>query len=1356
MNPNSTLFNTKRDSLQDFVREQLIGPVEDSGSGAFEGRFGFDEENGDIVDATPGTIYCSGILFPKKSASKEVDTKEDESGHQIISASSELEGQAQNDVTNQDDDDDDDVDDLTITQRYPNLFGISCCINKQQLTTSDFAIIVSGRHYCKVLGNSILHLFVRVPTLYIGGVNRILSNPIIAQYYRLDGNRLYLTTADKLDYSTITDCLDNLDKDLASQIISSHAKQLNSIPIFSKPIKLSTYRDYVFEAFKKESKSNHDLIKSIMSEVESCEASLHFFRLILPAIQPHGYGFWKAQYFKKRLVLDGMDFSLTGEKRILSHKDFPSQLTVIEIPISDDVPNPKSNQKASLSVSLQLLRDHKSLNRNKVYVKAMVENTSSEFIETDKLYYSIATEGVNIRSFFGVRIEIESENLTQYRSLDTAEEVDKETEQLRYLYRKIDDWGVGHFCSVSWEDKSSDSVRRVWSDFMPFYDIPDVDTIPQRIIKKDGEWITESRLHSPEYLKMQWLSTLSQTSNDDILKGLHRFVDSYSDWINETIVDSDNPDKAKEIKIECEKDRDRMLTNISILSSHADNLLAFRLMNTAMFMQLWQNHPNNQETVRSWNKRNLELTEDFYKGVGENLVPDIPICWRPFQLAFILLNIDGIIQGKDDSWEHRNKIVDLVWFPTGGGKTEAYLGIIALTILYRRLSNKKQPLQGDGTTAIMRYTLRLLTTQQFQRATRLIFALEQIRQWHIYDIGNDSHPISIGLYIGNDSLPNKKSGTGEDSPGLVQEAERWQKGAKDTKIPFVHHTCPWCGSNMSWDNNSKEFRCESTMCAFHDRLPVLLCDDDIYKNVPTLLFGTVDKFAAIARKAAAAKTDDSRRLFKTSDGLTPDLIIQDELHLLQGPLGSADGLFECALDAISTRELTRNGVNISVRPKIISSTATTRNTELQIRALYDRRVNVFPKNGIDYDDSFFAFYKRDPNNAQKYASKRRYFGILPTGRTEMYMQIRLASCLLTHRALFEDAFGSHCDFEDVANYYYSIVSYFGSLRDVGSTDAQFVTEFPKYVRQIFHRVIVPHGMLFNLYANNGSLSSTELTGRLDGPGVIEAFGKVEKDWEKDESLPYYDTVNRKPVPAPTPPDLIMATNMISVGLDVSRLNTMIINSMPRNKAEYIQATSRVARKTPGIVFTIHNPFRARDVSHFERFREFHEKLYYYVEPISITPFSTKTIQLFMPLFFAAFVRHKFDNLADNKDARNLGAPQGGVQPTLVKKEVMKYFQNLLKEYQHPSFPLELKGLFTNESLKEIEKYVDNAIAYWLKKIAASTQKTYGLYYKWDNDNEADSLFVSANAYEEEKCSSPWVIQLSLRIIPPESVVSIID
>ena len=287
---------------------------------------------------------------------------------------------------------------------------------------------------------------------------------------------------------------------------------------------------------------------------------------------------------------------------------------------------------------------------------------------------------------------------------------------------------------------------------------------------------------------------------------------------------------------------------------------------------MWHSQKANQDYLRE----ELEDTsEAFYANQSDDIFSlGQPAAWRPFQLAFILLNLDGIIQRKDDTeWKSRNELVDLVWFPTGGGKTESYLGIIALTILYRRISNAKKKSGGGGTTAIMRYTLRLLATQQFQRATRLIFALEQIRKWGSYSLGKEE--ISIGLFVGNDALPNKLSG----DDGLREEASKWQEG-KYAKIPLGH--CPWCGSELGWDDNKGVFHCKNASCAFGDELPVLLCDELIYKCPPTLLFGTVDKFAMIAHNVDSKKDKDSRRLFSTIDGLTPDLIIQDELHLLQG------------------------------------------------------------------------------------------------------------------------------------------------------------------------------------------------------------------------------------------------------------------------------------------------------------------------------------------------------------------------------------------------------------------------------------------------------------------------------------------
>ena len=382
-----------------------------------------------------------------------------------------------------------------------------------------------------------------------------------------------------------------------------------------------------------------------------------------------------------------------------------------------------------------------------------------------------------------------------------------------------------------------------------------------------------------------------------------------------------------------------------------------------MFMQLWHGRKAPKGDVKEFFTENFEgFSKEFYtEKASPNLFGDEPAAWRPFQLAFILLNIDGISNPGQDNWPERNEVVDLVWFPTGGGKTEAYLGIIAMTIIHRRRVYKEK---GGGTAAIMRYTLRLLTLQQFQRATILIMALELVRRWGIFDLGKE--PIFIGMWVGNDSLPNRLEDLEKEYKGITSKLEsnreRDQKEGKgfdpqrikvQTKIPFA--ACPWCGTSLYQDyvidfkdkRKSKDLfeagrihlNCHEENCSFSSPIipglsngkffgpiPVSLCDEEIYKQPPALLFGTVDKFAQLAHKVSntdSKRHKDSRRLFgkgnfeigKPSSYIPPDLIIQDELHLLLGPLGSAVAVLECGIDQLCTRE-TKEGKKI--RPKIIS------------------------------------------------------------------------------------------------------------------------------------------------------------------------------------------------------------------------------------------------------------------------------------------------------------------------------------------------------------------------------------------------------------------------------------------------------
>lgn len=1326
---NNPFINEKRESLTQFVREQMIGP------GAYGYKFGMDgEEMVDILDVTPGSIYCSGILFPKKTKASE---NTDDSAPESAASDEETNERT---IHHEDLDDDepslyDEEDIKQLTQRFPDSFGISCCIGKHALSNQDFSIHLTGRFYTKIETKNLSKVFVKVEAEDIEGVKALLSvatpvlneegsstNVVLGDYFILKDNRLYPLTIDKKSFGILQGCLNTLER---SYSLSIAGKRGDSIQ--EQGILLSSYKEKVFSTLNSTRSYNVEKCSQTIRMIEEKETLLSYFKDLMPMLSANSYGFWLAHNFDFPLDLSRVSFEMSGSRlTIKPTKDNGLK----DIALYDKHENLIDSKDAKISVWLQLTKDSRDSGNDNTYLKVLVENTSSPFEENEKRYYSIVTEGVNTKAFFGVKIVIQSNFLTPYHLNEDFNSADQEQTRLRFLYRKIEDYGAGHLCSVDWSPKKATCV---WSEFLPMHDSPDVDVVPQEVVKENGLAHTRKLIDNTSFLEFKRLSTLSDENDNRIKDELALFVAAYKSWIDSTIKTSGPGQESlvKEVKEQCLKDYNRLLDNIALLSQ-PKVMLAFRLMNTAMFMQLWHSSESNKQLAREQGDSGDELDEAFYR----NANPEIrrgkgPAAWRPFQLAFILLNLDGIVQNLSDPlWDKRNNLVDLVWFPTGGGKTEAYLGLIAFSILHRRLTNTK----GDGTTAIMRYTLRLLATQQFQRALRLILALEQIRKWNHYKIGTE--PINIGLFVGAGALPNTWEDSARDK-GLKTEGERWNND-QPSKIPFEKKECPWCGSKMRWNEDKKTMTCENAFCAFEEGLPVLLCDELIYATPPTLLFGTVDKFAAIAHKVSKEKKKDSRRIFKLNK-LTPDLIIQDELHLLEGPLGSAVGLFENAVDTLSTRKGS-NGIDI--RPKIISSTATTRNTDLQILALYDRNVNVFPKNGVDFDDSFFAFYKRRKENAEEYDSKRRYIGVLPTGRTSMYTQIRLAACCFTHRALFEAKHHddlSNSEFIKAADYYYTLISYFNSKKDVGNTDAQFSTEFPKYTRQVFHRVLRHKLMLDCFYALNRSFSNCELTGRLNGAEIVNSLGEVQMNWNPENRIPHYNSDGTL-VYGTTPPDLVLATNMISVGIDVSRFNLMIVNSMPRNKSEYIQASSRVARDELGIVFTLHNPYRARDLSHFEKFREFHEKMYYYVDPISITPYSPQAIEKYMPAVLAAIIRHEFPSLATDAEVNNISDSL----KKQIQDRVHAIFFNRMRSIQSNSNPL-LRDLLTDEGLRHIDAFVEKALDEWIERNS--------VIESFDNQRKKP-LYLSLDAYEEEKATTSWSVPYSLRDIAESSVINI--
>ncbi|MBQ2923436.1 MAG: helicase [Bacteroidales bacterium] len=1358
---------TKRNSLELFIKEQIQGP------GACNNQFYCENdpttESGqeEILNTTPGSVYSTAVLFPLR---KEADTNlVSPVGEEVKAIDVD---QDRDSAYNESQDDSvcevleeranrlgsDEEDLYSLSQRFPTTIGLSCCLQKDNspLSSDDLIVSVSGRYYTKIKKADYTSIVVRVADTegFVSFFNQYAS--ILSPYFSLSADGVKLTTDISSDIGRVKDLLLSINKELCKSVATDENGSIDQeyLQIGENYRYLKSYKERLWRKlryFKDNYLSSEQklAVESNLHEIEKYETNLSYLEDILGMCNAKSFGFWRSHTFDKSVDLSSIDFNKDGKKIIYSPKKNKELNIVFE--------GEEGGEDFLLRLSIWLqITTFANDSSNKKYIKFQVENSSTPFEEDNNHYFSIVTEKVNERCFFGINLKVESPYLAPYQE-KRGKILQEDVEQLNYLYRSIKDYAVGHSCSVDW--KISDKTKWVATDFLPSFETPDVEAVPRdkySYTEIDGAMVPIPLLDNPKTLEFKWLSAFSQATDAEIITGLKAFVNSYGDWITkQRTVLSSNPENNRigydNLK-RCEDDYKRMISNIEfLLEGNDSNMMSFRVMNSAMFIQLWH----------SKRSTNQETTYDFYKNeADDHLFGDFPAAWRPFQLAFILLNLDGIIKRADDEkWERRNELVDLVWFPTGGGKTEAYLGIIALTIIIRRRTISTR---NGGTTAIMRYTLRLLATQQFQRAMRVIFALEQLRLWKIYDLGNEQ--ITIGLFVGDDSLPNT-------SVKLLDECIKWSSiddngTRKESKIPL--DICPCCGQRLEYQNRGTAsapkitFRCKNVRCTFGMSLPVVLCDESIYQSPPTLLFGTVDKFASLGHKVSSTKENqDSRRLFGNGgiDNLPPALIIQDELHLLLGPLGSAVSLFECAIDQLCSYKDANGSL---VRPKIISSTATTRNTELQIRALYDREVSIFPKSGIDYDDSFFSFYKREQKDGEVYfVSKRKYLGIFPTGRTHMTTQMRLVATIFVHRAIFEKAYATRMaekDVEQAMDYYHSVVDYFNSLKEVGKTDAQFFTEFTKYTRRLFKRVLRFSDNLECLYGYDSSFKKSELTGRLTGGEVVRELDTVSKHWKASDRFPHYDDKSNEWVQGTTPPDLILATNMISVGLDVDRFNTIIMNSMPRNIAEYIQASSRVARSKSGLVITLHNPFRARDLSHFERFKEFHEKLYYYVEPISITPFSKKSVNKYMPLYIATMIRHNYLDLANSDSAAGLTT---SLQEK-IKEDITAYFKDRL--HRTESLSENLRELLTDELEQYIESFLNEALQYWQFLVDGQSVSNYSLRYSGSEyiNNKGRSakrykdLFLALDAYNDDETSNYWSVPMSLRTVESEAVLNIKD
>lgn len=719
--------------------------------------------------------------------------------------------------------------------------------------------------------------------------------------------------------------------------------------------------------------------------------------------------------------------------------------------------------------------------------------------------------------------------------------VDFDSRAAALIYRDVKEYATGHTCAAGWESAAEGGIK-IYSDWLPRIEVPPVNPGGHEVFGPFLEAGAEGVLSANWY---------SKASNNDLLAGLDRFVSSYDRWIAElepkvATLDPVLQAQARDhIKI-CKEVSARMRGGVEFLSRNADARRAFRAANQAM------------ATQHGWSKPTAA-----------------PLLWRPFQLGFMLLTVRSIADPTDP---HR-ETMDLLWFPTGGGKTEAYLALTAFLVFHLRLTRSTDT--RHGISILTRYTLRLLTIQQFQRASALILACEVMRrtspaiEGEPLSLGDE--PIGIGLWVGGGTTPNKFD--------VAQAVLAGTSSREEFGTPEQIQECPSCRERLQWRANHRtkhiDVICTTKGCVLSfGPLPVWTVDEDIYSQRPSLLIGTADKFAQITRNPA---TESLFGCDGASD--TPKLIIQDELHLISGPLGTLAAIYEVAVDMLCSR----NGA----RPKLLGSTATIRRAEEQIRALFDRDTCQFPSPGLDASDSCFAVED----------GKRRgrvYVGLSTAGRSAKFT-LQAASASLLQAA------GSNALPADVGDHYWTLVTYFNSLRELGGAVVLMQDDVPDSIALYATRwKEAPRPLNF----------IEELTSRRSSNEIPDLLKDLRRSRSSHRAI-----------------DILLATNMISVGIDIPRLGLMVVNGQPKGIAEYIQATSRVGRgEVLGVVLTSYNFGKARDRSHFESFRTWHGALYRDVEATSVTPFAARARDRALHAALVAAIRYLVPGMRDNPGA----------------------------------------------------------------------------------------------------------------------------
>ncbi|MDX3658853.1 helicase-related protein [Streptomyces sp. ID05-26A] len=766
----------------------------------------------------------------------------------------------------------------------------------------------------------------------------------------------------------------------------------------------------------------------------------------------------------------------------------------------------------------------------------------------------------------------------EFLEYDTSRafEIDDESAELRLRFRERTVYAVGHGMAADWEFNDG-RCSRLLLDPIPAFVVPGVETTGFQAGTREAE-----------ALALEHLAKID-TDPDKVLQSLDAFVVAFSSWVGgqEARVDgfAEDARTARRIVARARTAVLRMQAGVDLLREpgQAELRTAVALGMAAMRLQM----------------RQAAITRASASEIVEE--PR----WRPFQLGFLLVSLESTVNETHEDRE----LVDLIWFPTGGGKTEAYLGLAAIEGFRRRLVHG---VAGAGTAVITRYTLRLLTAQQFQRAASLICAMELLRLEDPRAKGMTR--FSIGLWVGNDVTPATRA----DAKVALK---RLHKAARPEEAnEFQIESCPWCRGSLlppKWTADQDRYgmrlaghdvivHCVDEACDFHKELPVAVVDEVLYAEPPTILLATVDKFARLQFKPEAGKLLGLGTPFRQ-----PSLIIQDELHLLSGPLGTTVAVF----DAVIQMLLSRRGTV----PKIVASTATIRASDEQVRGLYGRKVALYPPAGLDDDRTFFS---RPVENGEG----RLYVGLMPQALSQVSAVIAASTPLIE----LPEVLTANAEQGVARDSYWTAVLYHNSLRELGRSGTLVVDD----VNGRLEARAVRLGLPFRKVHADRVLELTSRRGPEELPGDLRALGRSVDGSEAAV-------------------DVVLSSNMLSVGIDIPRLALMLMVGQPKTTSEYIQATSRVGRgETKGIVVTLFRSNRARDRSHFETFRGYHEALYRSVEPTSVTPWSLASRDRSLAGALVALLRHSVSPLALDASQMDLdNAEMRGVLERLMARFV---------------------------------------------------------------------------------------------------------